>query len=727
MRPLKLCGFALLCTGSLLAASTYYRHVLFDNSNTPDSYFYSKGTVSAPSQLTLQGARLPVDTEHFHSPPNALRLQWTSDPNGGWQAEISLYKFRNRNPTFIGDQLVFWCYTPDAEPFPLPSLALRDNAGNFTPPLDLKRYAPKIPAGKWFSLAIPMNAFASASLRPFDFHQTAALVFVQSTADDRAHTLTVDDIRIEPNVADQTTTLRVVSDVHAKGYERHIDLSWKPAQEDTFDHYIIYRSTGGGPFVPIAIQTPDFHRYEDFLGRSGETRRYQVRTVDNNWHESAPSKIAEATTRPMTDDELLTMVQEVCFRYYWEGAHPGSGMTRENLPGEDKVVATGASGFGIMALVVGVDRGFISRAEALGRLERITSYLNKADRFHGVWPHFTDGETGRRIPVFGMLENGADLVETSFLMEGLLTARQYFNGPTQQERALYRTITDLWQSVEWDWFRRTPDGDALLWHWSPEYTWAINHRLTGYNETMITYLEAIASPTHGVPASLYYTGWAGQSKKAVAYRQGFGQQTAGDHYTNGQAYEGIKLDVGVGEGGPLFFTHYSFLGFDPHVRDRFTDYFQNSRNQALINRAYCIRNPGGYKGYGPNCWGITAVDGPKGYQAYEPRPRDDDGTIAPTGAIASMPYTPEASMKALKFYYRELGDRLWGPYGFRDAFNLQENWFSGIYMGLNQAPMVIMIENYRTGLVWRKFMANPEIGGMVGKVGFERTATSPVQ
>ncbi len=244
---------------------------------------------------------------------------------------------------------------------------------------------------------------------------------------------------------------------------------------------------------------------------------------------------------------------------------------------------------------------------------------------------------------------------------------------------------------------------------------------------MITYLEAIASPTHGVPASLYYTGWAGQGEKAVAYRQGFGQQTAGDHYTNGQTYEGIKLDVGVGEGGPLFFTHYSFLGFDPHIRDRFTDYFENSRNQALINRAYCIRNPSGYKGYGPQCWGITAVDGPKGYEAYEPRPRDDDGTIAPTGAIASMPYTPEASMEALKFYYRELGDRLWGPYGFRDAFNLQQDWFSGIYMGLNQAPMVIMIENYRTGLVWKKFMANAEIGRMLGRVGFEKTAASPVQ
>jgi hypothetical protein len=227
---------------------------------------------------------------------------------------------------------------------------------------------------------------------------------------------------------------------------------------------------------------------------------------------------------------------------------------------------------------------------------------------------------------------------------------------------------------------------------------------------MITYLLAIASPTHGVPASLYYTGWA-----------------SGDDYANGHVDEGIKLDVGVGSGGPLFFTHYSFMGFDPHARDRFANYFENNRNQARINRAYCIRNPGRFKGYGENDWGITAVDGPEGYVPYEPNPRLDDGTIAPTGAIASFPYTPEASMRALKYFYRELGDRLWDVYGFRDAFNLQEDWFSRIYMGLNQAPMVVMIENYRTGLVWKNFMANSEIQAMVRRVGFRAIpASSPV-
>ena len=237
---------------------------------------------------------------------------------------------------------------------------------------------------------------------------------------------------------------------------------------------------------------------------------------------------------------------------------------------------------------------------------------------------------------------------------------------------------------------------------------------------MITYLLAIASPTHGVPADLYYTGWAGQSRAAIAYRSGWSGSTEGDRYLNGHTYYGIKLDVGVGTGGPLFFTQYSFMGFDPRgIHDRYTDYFENNRNIALINLAYCEANPGHFQGYGPQDWGLTASDDQLGYFAHAPDLANDDGTITPTGSLSSFPYTPEASMAALKFFYRELGDRLWGVYGPRDAFNLTRNWFSPVYMGLDQAPIVVMVENHRTGLIWKMFMSNPEIQSMLDKIGFQ--------
>jgi exo beta-1,2-glucooligosaccharide sophorohydrolase (non-reducing end) len=229
------------------------------------------------------------------------------------------------------------------------------------------------------------------------------------------------------------------------------------------------------------------------------------------------------------------------------------------------------------------------------------------------------------------------------------------------------------------------------------------------------YLLAIASPTHAVPAAVYYSGWAGQSERAQNYRQGWSGSADGKLYGNGMSYFGIKLDVGVGSGGPLFFAHYSFLGMDPHaLHDRYTaSYFENNRNLALINRAYCVANPKHFAGYGADAWGLTASDGPKGYATPAPDALNDDGTLTLTGALASMPYVPEASLAALKHYYRDLGAELWGIYGPRDAYNPSVHWVSPIYMGLNQAPIVVMVENYRTGLPWKLFMSNPEISGML--------------
>ena len=328
--------------------------------------------------------------------------------------------------------------------------------------------------------------------------------------------------------------------------------------------------------------------------------------------------------------------------------------------------------------------------------------------------------TGKVEPFFGSRDDGGDLVETSFLMQGLLTARAYFNKDDGDEKTIRDKITTIWQNIEWDWYRRYPDSKYLYWHWSPDKAWIINHRLTGWNETMVTYLLAIASPTHSVPASLYYSGWANQDSTGQQYRMNWGGTKDGSMYTNGNTYFGIKLDVGVSDGGPLFFTHYSYMGYDPHfITDKYTNYFTNNKNIALINYRYCVKNPNNYKGYGDSCWGLTASDGPYDYSADEPVASRDHGKIAPTGAVSSFPYTPVQSMKALKNYYYNYGKFLWGEYGFRDAFNLTQNWCSDIYMGLNQAPMVVMIENYRTGLIWKLFMSDPDIKKGLEKLKME--------
>jgi len=707
----------------LRADSNYYRHIFFDNSLTAGYYFYSQGHVTPPSKLALENGKLPVDTAVFFTPPNALRIEWLSNPNGGWEATVRLVNFRDRHPAFLGDTLFFWLYS--AQPISaddLPLLWVSDIQENFSASLALGKFTSDIPAKKWVQIKIPLNQFLTYSIHAVDAHQLKSISLSQNSADGQAHTLILDEIKIDYDSAAEASraqaALLAPRNVATKGYDRHIDVSWDAAPGDTLERYVIYRSSDGKDFRPIGIQEAGVTRYADFLGKSGEKAYYRVAASDRWYRESELSAAASATTRKLNDDELLTMLQEACFRYYWEGAHPDAGMALESIPGDDRIVATGASGFGIMALITGVDRGFITREQGLGRLTRIVNFLERAPRYHGAWSHFMNGTTAESMPVFGVFDDGGDLVETAFLIEGLLAARQFFHGTNQEEVNLYARITHLWETVEWDWYRREPDMDALFWHWSANWAAHINHRLTGFNEVMIVYLLAIASPTHPVPADLYYSGWAGQSEAAVTYRRGWGSTIDGDHYFNGHTYYGIKLDVGVGRGGPLFFTHYSFLGFDPHaLTDRYTNYFENNRNMARINLAYSIENPGHHKGYGPDAWGLTASDGPRGYAAQGPESKDDQGNITPTGALASFPYTPEASMAAFKHYYRDLGDCVWGVYGPRDAFNPDHDWVSPIFMGLNQAPITVMIENQRTGLIWKLFMSNPEIKPMLERIG----------
>lgn len=723
----------LLCIGVLLSPmawpqSGYYQHVVFDNSRQSDLYWDSTASAVTPSVLEQKHSHLPVDSKLFHTPPNALRLAWQSQVGGSWDAEVHLVNFRNRWPQLTGANLYFWLYSPQAiAAADLPDLILSDVReglqvaqfpGKFTASEALGRFTGDIPAGRWVAVRIPLTALHSASVYEFHSEHLQSVIFHQRRADGVPHTLVIDDIRIDDDAAD-TAPLPVPQQVVARGYERHIALHWEAAEPAGLARYIIYRSLDDGrSFTPIGIQLPGIHRYSDFIGRVGVEAQYKVTAADWLEQESAPSPVVRSVTRSMSDDELLTMLQEAAFQYYWDGAEPHSGMARENIPGDDRIVATGASGFGVGALVVGVDRHFITRAQGLERLNTIVTFLEQAPRYHGAWSHYMNGVGGATMAVFGMLDDGADIVETSFMIQGLLTARQYFKGPERLERDLYERITRLWEAVEWDWYRKDAKNDFLYWHWSPQWGYQIHYPLMGFNETMIVYLLAIASPTHGVAAEIYYSGWANQSSQAQEYRQGWSGSADGSHYANGNTYFGTRLDVGVGTGGPLFFTQYSYLGFDPHsLHDRYTSsYFDNNRNMARINHAYCIANPKHRAGYGADAWGLTASDGPRGYAPTSPDDLGDTGTIALTGALASFPYTPEASMAAFKHYYRDLGAQLWDIYGPRDAYNPSVNWVSPIYMGLNQAPIVVMVENHRTGLLWKSFMENPEITEMLHKL-----------
>lgn len=402
----------------------------------------------------------------------------------------------------------------------------------------------------------------------------------------------------------------------------------------------------------------------------------------------------------LSDSALLDLVQRQTFKYFWNFAHPISGLARERNTSGD-VVTSGGSGFGIMAMVVATERNFITRQESRSQLLKITDFLvNKADNFHGVFPHWLNGATGKTV-AFSQKDNGADLVETSYLMQGLLTARQYFNDPTNAEEILLRKqINQLWNDVEWSWFRRDNE-EKLYWHWSPNYEWAMNMPISGWNEALITYVLAASSNTNAISKSVYINGWA----KNGAIK-------------NGKTFYGQILPLGTDNGGPLFFSQYSFLGLNPHeLKDQFADYWQQNVAHSLINYQYCKVNPRKYYGYNENCWGLTASDVQNGYNANEPN--NDTGTISPTAALSAMPYTPEESKKALRYFYYKLGDKTFKQYGFIDAFNLSNLWFADSFLAIDQGPIIIMIENHRTGLLWKLFMSCPEIKTGLNNLGFQ--------
>jgi hypothetical protein len=403
----------------------------------------------------------------------------------------------------------------------------------------------------------------------------------------------------------------------------------------------------------------------------------------------------------ISNDELLTLVQQQTFKYFWHYGHPVSGLIRERF-GSGELVTSGGSGFGLMAILVGIERNFITRQEGFERLNQIVSFLNHpdTDKFHGAFPHWLNGSTGKVIP-FSQKDNGGDLVETAFLMQGLLTVKEYFKNGSAEEQAMCTTIQELYENVEWSWYRKN-DENVLYWHWSPNYNWDMNHQIRGWNESLIVYVLAAGSPTYPIPKIVYDIGWA----RNGAYPM-----------QNNKNFYGIQLPLGYDYGGPLFFAHYSFLGLDPrNLSDQYANYWTQNIAHSLINRAYCIANPKKLIGYSADIWGLTASDIQNGYSASSPT--NDLGVIAPTAAISSIPYTPEESMQALRFFYYTLGDKLWGQYGFYDAFNLTSLWFASSYLAIDQGPIICMIENHRSGLLWNLFMTNEDVQNGLNSLGF---------
>jgi hypothetical protein len=543
-------------------------------------------------------------------------------------------------------------------------------------------------AGQWTTISFTVEPRDQIDLQSLD-----ALVFENIPASDGV--IYIDNLRLQ-----HSASLPAPVEVASNAFADRNELVWRCASGPAFEGFHVYRSTSeSGPFSKLTTQPVTEPHYADPTS-SGDPRYYYQVTSQFAGAESPPSDPVGARYNQLTDEQLLDVIQQATVNYFWAKGHPVSGLIRE--PWGTDACAVGGTGMQLMAMVVGVERGWYTRAATAERILTIMTFLeDTAARFHGAWPHVVNGLTGEPV-AFGTYDDAADIVETSYLVQGLLTVRQYFDDPSDPVEAEIRTrATRMWERVEWDWFRRYPDSLTLWWHWSPNHGWAVDLPIRGYHEAMITYLLAIASPTHPMPSESFQQGWASQAS-----------------YTNGETYYGQVQEISEPLGGPLFFMHYTFMGFDPRFkRDAYTNYFVAGTAISRIHQAYAIDNPRGWAGYHRWSWGLTASAGPDQYLPHSPT--NDTGTIAPTAALSSLMYTPRASTDMLRYLVDTYGTQLFTGFGLYDAFNPSRDWFANQFISIDQGPIVVNIENHRSGLCWRLFMSNPEIRPMLDAIGFE--------
>ncbi|MGC9355170.1 MAG: glucoamylase family protein, partial [Mariniphaga sp.] len=557
----------------------------------------------------------------------------------------------------------------------------------------LENYNENIPANEWTKVKFPLSVlFNDSESNDLDFTQVKGIIFNQSESNGTSRLIFIDEISAFKSLSE----IPAVENFVATGYDSHAELNWDFPLEDLA--YWIYASFDGGQNFELRAQTSENY-YLDFVpeqARNSEVFYRVVSTFQGN--ESEPAE-ASAQIRDFSDDELLDMVQRYTFRYFWEGAHQATGMALERSNGNGRTAASGATGMGLMAMIVAHEREYKPQEEIKDRILKILEFLENCERHHGAWSHWYDADTYETQP-FTEDDDGGDIVETSFVAQGLIALKNYFGGTDAKSIQIRETADRLWRGIDWDWYRNGQN--VLFWHWSPNFNFQKNMKVTGWNECLVTYVMAASSPTHSISKVVYDQGWAGNGAMV-------NPRTFYDH----------EIRLSPDWGGPLFWIHYSHLGINPRgLSDKYADYWQEHVNTAKIHHAYAIDNPLGFVNYSEKNWGFTASDDPDGYTAHQPV-HNDNGTISPTAALASMPYTPEESKKALKYFYRERGGDLFGIYGPYDAFNDERDWVQEAYIGIDQGPIVVMIENHRTGLLWNAVMQDADVQAGLDKLGFE--------
>lgn len=639
-------------------------------------------------------------TSNAYKGESALKFNYTSSENGNWNVSIYRNDWQSSDVSEL-DSLGFFIYTPQAiTAGSLPHIAIKttgssDETSDF---IALTEYTSDIQPSTWTHITMPLSHLKTSD--NINLGAVKGIVFKQSESNNESRLFYIDNISAFKNYE----YIPAPENVNLTAYDAHTELQWNTQMNDLM-YRIEVSYDNGLSYEQLTEQTDT--SFLHFVPQNHGEQEVSYRLTSILGTQLSESVTATVTMQQFTDDELLDMVQEYTFRYFWDGAHQPSGMSTERMEGD--VVASGASGMGLMTMIVAHERKYQDPAAIKERILSMLDFLATCERFHGAWAHWYNGDTKLARP-FSEKDNGGDLVETSFVAQGLIALQGYFTGTDEKSTAIREQAAQLFREIEWTWYQQNNE-DVLYWHWSPDYNWEMNMPIKGWNESLITYIMAASSPTYSINPSVYESGWA-QNGSMVKER----------------SYYGHTISLSPDYGGPLFWLHYTHLGIDPrNLSDQYANYWDEHVNTVAIHYDYAVRNPKGHKNYGENCWGLTSSDDPDGYSAHKPM-YSDNGTIAPTAALSSMPYAPEEVMQALKYFYRERGAELFGKYGFYDAFNDNEDWVKHDYLGIDQGPIVVMIENYRSQLLWNSVMSHTDVQNGLDNLGFNTTTsiTNPI-
>jgi hypothetical protein len=687
--------------------------VVFDEGDLAGAGYYdaSVPVITPPSQLTTvtspYGEKLPILTNHAFTGTQSGLLEWKSAPGGNWIVFVACPGFQAHDATGYSNVVLF---VNGPQPIPaadLPQVGLESTTSQRTSMASLGAFLTQGMDGDtntWQKVVIPLAAFQPYG--QFSLTQFKDVFFSQGTADNVTRTMWLDNMRVTDGHIPGAP-----SGLVARAGDRNVILHWPPNPEADVAGYNVYRSSStNGPFGLLNPQPDLLSSFTDFGVTNGQPCFYLVRAFNGAWAESSNSVVVSALPHSLASDaEFLEYVQQATFDYFWYEANPTNGLVRDRSE-PLSVISIAAVGFELTGIGIAIDHGWIGRDQ--GR-QRVLTALRTF--WNGPQGTNTAGMIGYKGWFYHMLglntatrdgQSELSSIDTALLLAGVLYVRQYFDANQTDEAEIRSLASAIFNRVDWQWMAN--GGNSLTMGWQPESGF-LSARWIGYDEGMVLYIMGLGAATNPLPA-VQWSSW-----------------TSGYAWHTNYGYAYVEFP-------PLFGHQYSHCWVDfRHIGDAYmnghgSSYFENSRRATLAQRAYCMANPSGFAGYGSNVWGLTACDGP-GYGSYHgyyargaPPAQDDDGTIAPTAVGGSLPFAPEICLPTLRHFYDQFLTNVWCDYGFRDAFNLTANWWAADVIGIDQGPILLMAENYRSQTVWRRFAQIPEIQRGLQAAGFTNLA-----